>query len=135
MLQAGVSVDSAIQSCVMRVATQQGKTPAQLEEYLLRLLKLRVKPSEQTFNALLRAHLAHGDAAAANRILDQMGAQGEGVCAFLPPVMWLKSCKGKALDLAQSTSMQGQSSNSMTTCVAKGAMSICVLSLTLSLRQ
>ena len=77
MLQADVEADTAIQNSVMRVAKQQGQTPAQLEEYLSRLHQLGLKPDEQTFNVLLRAYLAHGNLSEATRILDRMSAQGE----------------------------------------------------------
>lgn len=80
MLQAGVEADTAIQNSVMRVAKQQGQSPAQLEEYLTRLHKLGLKPDEQTFNVLLRAYLAHGNLSEALRILERMATQGLGTC-------------------------------------------------------
>ena len=76
MLQAGVEADTAIQNSVMRVAKQQGQSPAQLEEYLIKLHRLGLSPDEQTFNVLLRAYLAHSDLSEATRILDRMGEQG-----------------------------------------------------------
>ncbi|KAL3161476.1 hypothetical protein ABBQ32_010357 [Trebouxia sp. C0010 RCD-2024] len=76
MQQAGIEADTAIQNSVMRLARQQGQSPAQLEEYLLRLLTLGLQPNEQTFNLLLRAYLAHGNTVEATRILDRMGARG-----------------------------------------------------------
>lgn len=80
MLQAGIEADTAIQNSVMRLARQQGQSPAQLEEYLLRLLTLGLQPNEQTFNLLLRAYLAHGNTVEATRILDRMGARGMSKC-------------------------------------------------------
>ena len=64
----------------MRVAKQQGQSPAQLEEYLVKLHRLGLSPDEQTFNVLLRAYLAHGDLSEATRILDRMGEQGVSIC-------------------------------------------------------
>lgn len=76
MLQAGIESDTAIQNSAMRLARQQGQSPAQLEQYLLRLRKLRLQPSEQTFNTLLRAYAEHGNLRAATGILDRMDADG-----------------------------------------------------------
>ena len=89
MLQAGVEADTAIQNSVMRVARQQGQSPAQLEEYLTRLHKLGLIPDEQTFNVLLRAYLAHDNLTEATRILERMGTQGMGTCCC--PVAQLRS--------------------------------------------
>ena len=80
MLQAGVEADTAIQNSVMRVAKQQGQSPAQLEQYLVRLRNLGLTPDEQTFNVLLRAYVAHGNLSEATRILERMGTQGVGTC-------------------------------------------------------
>ena len=82
MLQAGIEADTAIQNSVMRLAKQQGQSPAQLEEHLLRLLTLGLQPNEQTFNVLLRAYLAHGNAGEATRILDRMGTHGMTLVLF-----------------------------------------------------
>ena len=68
--------DTAIQNSVMRLAKQQGQSPAQLEQYLIRLHQLGLKPEEQTYNILLRAYAEHGDLKAAAEILDRMGADG-----------------------------------------------------------
>ena len=68
--------DTAIQNAVMRLALRQGQTPAQLEAYLARMLKLGLQPNEQTFNVLLRAGTAHGQLAQAASILDRMNAAG-----------------------------------------------------------
>lgn len=76
VLQAGVESDTAIQNSVMRLAKQQGQSPAQLEQYLIRLHQLGLKPEEQTYNILLRAYAEHGDLKAAAEILDRMGADG-----------------------------------------------------------
>ncbi len=76
LLQAGVESDTAIQNSVMRLAKQQGQSPAQLEQYLIRLHQLGLKPEEQTYNILLRAYAEHGDLKAAAEILDRMGADG-----------------------------------------------------------
>lgn len=80
MLQAGIEADTAIQNSIMRLARQQGQGPAQLEEYLLRLLTLGLQPNEQTFHVLLRAYLDHGNTVEATSILDRMGAHGMGMC-------------------------------------------------------
>ena len=77
--QAGIDSDTAIQNSVMRVARQQGQSPAQLEEYVIRLHRLGLAPDEQTFNVLLRAYVAHGQLAEATAILDRMGAAGESL--------------------------------------------------------
>ncbi|KAL0025828.1 hypothetical protein WJX79_004020 [Trebouxia sp. C0005] len=76
MQQAGVESDTAIQNSVMRLAKQQGQSPAQLEQYLIRLHQLGLRPEEQTYNILLRAYAEHGDLKAAAEILDRMGADG-----------------------------------------------------------
>jgi len=76
ILQAGVESDTAIQNSAMRLAKQQGQSPAQLEQYLIRLHQLGLKPEEQTYNILLRAYAEHGDLKAAAEILDRMGADG-----------------------------------------------------------
>lgn len=76
MQQAGVESDTAIQNSVMRLAKQQGQSPAQLEQYLIRLHQLGLKPEEQTYNILLRAYAEHGDLKAAAEILDRMGTDG-----------------------------------------------------------
>ncbi|DBA79649.1 TPA: hypothetical protein ACH3X1_008327 [Trebouxia sp. C0004] len=76
MQQAGVESDTAIQNSEMRLAKQQGQSPAQLEQYLIRLHRLGLKPDEQTYNILLRAYAEHGDLKAAAEILDRMGADG-----------------------------------------------------------
>lgn len=68
--------DTAIQNSVMRLAKQQGQSPAQLEQYMIRLHQLGLKPEEQTYNILLRAYAEHGDLKAAAEILDRMGADG-----------------------------------------------------------
>lgn len=81
MAQAGVEADTAIQNSVMRVAKQQGQSPAQLEEYLVRLHKLGLTPDEQTFNILLRAYVAHGNLREAVNILERLSAQGVGTFA------------------------------------------------------
>ena len=111
MLQAGVEADTAIQNSVMRVAKQQGQSPAQLEEYLIRLHKLGLTPDERTFNVLLRAYVAHGNLSDATRILERMGAQGVAhmslsshtaaftcscvlslLCTCLPQYVWFLLC-------------------------------------------
>lgn len=81
MVQAGIEADTAIQNSVMRVAKQQGQSPAQLEEYLVRLHKLGLSPDQQTFNILLRAYLAHGNLSEAANILERISAQGVGTSA------------------------------------------------------
>ncbi len=60
----------------MRMAEQQGQFPSQLEDYLVRLRRLGLRPDEQTFNILLRAYAAHDDLEAATGILDRMEADG-----------------------------------------------------------
>ncbi|KAA6420539.1 MAG: hypothetical protein FRX49_09700 [Trebouxia sp. A1-2] len=69
-------MQQAIQNSVMRLAKQQGQSPAQLEQYLIRLHQLGLRPEEQTYNILLRAYAEHGDLKAAAEILDRMGADG-----------------------------------------------------------
>lgn len=68
--------DTAIQNSVMRLAKQQGQSPAQLEQYLIRLHQLGLKPEEQTYNILLRAYAEHDDLKAAAEILGRMGTDG-----------------------------------------------------------
>lgn len=76
ILQASVALDTALQNSVMRMALHQGRTPAQLEAYLLRLRGMGLKPDAQTFNVLLRAYAARGDLQAATETLERMGAEG-----------------------------------------------------------
>lgn len=80
VLQAGIESDTAIQNSVMRVAKQQGQSPAQLEAYLEQLRKLGLQPDEQTFNVLLRAYVAYGNLEGASDILERMVEDGESPC-------------------------------------------------------
>lgn len=82
-LQAGIASDTAIQNSVMRVAKQQGQTPAQLEGYLVHLHQLGLKPDEQTFNVLLRAYGAHQDLQGASNLLERMDKAGKTPVAHL----------------------------------------------------
>lgn len=61
----------------MRVAKQQGQTPAQLEGYLAHLRRLGLQPDKQTFNVLVRAYVAHNDLQGAANMLERMINDGE----------------------------------------------------------
>lgn len=76
MQQAGIQSDTAIQNSVMRVAKQQGQTPAQLEGYLAHLRRLGLQPDKQTFNVLVRAYVAHNDLQGAANVLERMISDG-----------------------------------------------------------
>ena len=73
----------------MRVAKQQGQTPAQLETYLAHLHLLGLQPDEQTFNVLLRAYIAHNNLQGAADVLDRMTDHGELGC--------VRTCQGWAM--------------------------------------
>lgn len=77
VLQAGIQSDTAIQNSVMRVAKQQGQTPAQLEGYLAHLRRLGLQPDKQTFNVLVRAYVAHHDLQGAANMLERMVSDGQ----------------------------------------------------------
>ena len=77
MLQAGVKSDTAIQNSLMRVAQQQGQSPAQLEAYLEQIYQWGLQPDQQTFNVLLRAYAAEQDLEGASDVLERMAEHGE----------------------------------------------------------